>query len=95
LGCFAFDAVLNHQCDFAGCTNPHHLRLGTHATNRAEYLARRSNLVSPLADVRGAAGRTRAIAAAIRTGLNNHEDSAGIEQRIRVAEQAGRPITLW
>lgn len=94
VGFSAIDAVLNHRCDFAGCTNPRHLRLGTHATNRAEYLACRSNLVGPLADVRGAAGRTRAIAAAIRTGLKNHEDPMSIEWRIRVAEQAGRP-TLW
>jgi len=95
VGLSATDAVLNHQCDFAGCTNPRHLRLGTHATNRAEYLARRRNLVGPLADVRGAAGRTHAIAAAIRTGLKNYEDPMSIEQRIRVAERAGRPITLW
>ena len=91
----AIDPVLNHQCDFAGCTNPNHLRLGTHATNRVDYLARRSNLVGPLADVRGAAGRTRAIAAAVRAGLKNHEDPMSIERRIRVAEQDGRPITLW
>ena len=67
----AEDAVICHQCDFAGCTNPAHMRLGTNATNRVEYIARRKNVASPLADVRGAAGRTRAIAAAIRTGLAN------------------------
>lgn len=65
----AEDAVICHQCDFAGCTNPAHMRLGTNSTNRAEYIARRKNVASPLADVRGAAGRTRAIAAANRTGL--------------------------
>lgn len=95
LGFSAIEAVLNHRCDFAGCTNPRHLRLGTNATNRAEYLARRSNPIGPLADVRGAAGRTRAIAVAIRTGLKSHEDSMSIERRIEVAERAGRPITLW
>jgi hypothetical protein len=31
------DAVICHQCDFAGCTNPKHMRLGTNATNRFEY----------------------------------------------------------
>src|SRR5215217_3827589 len=56
----AEDAVICHQCDFAGCTNPAHMRLGTNTTNRAEYFARRENLAGPLADVRGAAGRTRA-----------------------------------
>ena len=91
----AEDAVICHQCDFAGCTNPAHMRLGTDATNKAEYFARRSNLAGPLADVRGAAGRTRAIAAAIRAGLDEHEDAASIEKRIRAAEIAGRPLTLW
>ena len=62
---------------------------------KAEYFARRSNLAGPLADVRGAAGRTRAIAAAIRAGLDGHEDAASIEKRIRAAEIAGRPLTLW
>jgi hypothetical protein len=91
----AEDAVICHQCDFAGCTNPAHMRLGTQTTNRAEYFARRTNLVSPLADVRGAAGRTRSIAAAIRTGLANREDAVSIEKRICAAELAGLPLTLW
>jgi hypothetical protein len=89
------DVVICHQCDFAGCANPGHMRLGTSATNRVEYFARRRNLANPLADVRGAAGRTRAVAAAIRTGLANHEDAASIEVRIRAAEAAGLPLTLW
>jgi hypothetical protein len=91
----AEDAMICHQCDFAGCTNPAHMRLGTNATNRAEYFARRKNVASPLADVRGAAGRSRAIAAAIRTGLEQQEDSGTIESRIRAAEIAGLPLTLW
>lgn len=53
----ADDAVLCHQCDFAGCVNPQHMRLGTNAVNRTEYHLRRRNLASPLADVRGPAGR--------------------------------------
>ena len=89
------DAVICHHCDFAGCANPGHMRLGTNATNRVEYFARRRNLANPLADVRGAAGRTRAVAAAIRTGLADHEDAACIEVRIRAAEAAGLPLTLW
>jgi hypothetical protein len=87
--------VVCHQCDFAGCMNPAHMRLGTNASNRAEYLARRNNVASPLADVRGAAGRTRAIAAAIRAGLAGNEDAASIEARIHTAEAAGLPLTLW
>lgn len=89
------DAVLCHQCDFAGCTNPAHMQLGTNTTNRAEYTTRRRNLASPLSDVRGAAGRTRAIATAIRTGLANGDDANTIEARILAAEIAGLPLTLW
>jgi hypothetical protein len=87
--------VICHQCDFAGCANPEHMRLGTNATNRAEYVTRRKDLASPLADVRGAGGRTRAIAAAVRAGLANNEDTTSIEKRIRAAEIAGCPLTLW
>lgn len=89
------DAVLCHQCDFAGCVNPAHMLLGTNRTNRNEYDLRRRNISSPLADVRGQAGRTRAIADAIQTGLDQHEDLDNIEQRILTAEQAGLPFTLW
>ena len=89
------DTVICHQCDFTGCVNPAHMRLGTHATNRFEYLTRRRNLASPLADVRGAAGRARALACAIRTGLAHDEDATTIEKRIRDAETAGQPLTLW
>ncbi|MDX5962224.1 hypothetical protein SIM91_02565 [Rhodococcus opacus] len=91
----ADDAVLCHQCDFAGCVNPHHMRLGTNAVNRTEYYLRRRNLASPLADIRGPAGRTRAIAAAVRAGLANGDKPDRIELRIRRAEAAGLPLTLW
>ncbi|OUS94513.1 hypothetical protein CA951_18460 [Rhodococcus sp. NCIMB 12038] len=87
--------MLCHQCDFAGCVNPHHMRLGTNAVNRTEYHLRRRNLSSPLADVRGPAGRIRAVAAAIRTGLARSDDTDSIEERIRCAEAAGLPLTLW
>ncbi|QSE41325.1 hypothetical protein JXX30_00345 [Rhodococcus erythropolis] len=89
------DAVLCHQCDFAGCTNPAHMLLGTNRTNRSEYDLRRRNVASPLADVRGPAGRTRAIADAIRSGLDRDENLDRIEERIRGAEHAGLPFTLW
>jgi len=87
--------VLCHQCDFAGCVNPAHLLLGTNRINRSQYDLRRRNITSPLADVRGPAGRTRAIAAAIRTGLDRNENLDMIEQRIHEAEQSGMPFTLW
>ncbi|NLU65007.1 hypothetical protein HCA61_22480 [Rhodococcus sp. HNM0563] len=89
------DVTVCHQCDYAACTNPGHMRLGTNATNRIEYVRRRRNLHSPLADVRGAAGRSHAIAEAVRAGLRAGEDAAAIDARIRAAEDAGRPLSLW
>ncbi|GCB59541.1 MULTISPECIES: hypothetical protein [Rhodococcus erythropolis group] len=89
------DAVLCHQCDFAGCTNPTHMRLGTNRSNRSEYELRRRNIASPLADVRGPAGRTRAIAAAIRSGVEQNVANDVIDERIAAAEAAGRPLSLW
>jgi hypothetical protein len=89
------DPVLCHRCDEAGCTNPSHLRLGTAAENRSEWALRRRNPGGPLADVRGAAGRTRAIAAAVRAGLALGEPADLIERRIRIAERDGAPLTLW
>ncbi|GAX58351.1 HNH endonuclease [Streptomyces olivochromogenes] len=91
----AEDPVVCHTCDFHGCTNPAHLRLGTAAENRAEWRLRRHNPHGPLADVRGAAGRTRAIAQAIRAGLQADEPPDLIEKRIRATEAAGLPLTLW
>lgn len=52
---------------------------------------RRRNPHGPLADTRGAAGRTHAIAHAIRAGLVAGESPEEIEERIRAAEEAGLP----
>ena len=84
----AEDAAICHQCDFAGCTNSAHMRLVLNTRNRIEYVTRRKNPAGPLADVRGAAGQTRAIAAAIRTGLANNENAASIEKPIRAENLA-------
>ncbi|MEY9969484.1 hypothetical protein ABIA33_007572 [Streptacidiphilus sp. MAP12-16] len=89
------DPVLCHTCDSHGCTNPAHLRLGTSAQNRTEWAQRHRNPGGPLADLRGAAGRTRAIAAAVHAGLTRGEARERIDQRIRAAEQGGLPLTLW
>ncbi|MDT3397318.1 HNH endonuclease [Streptomyces sp. B1866] len=91
----ADDPCLCHRCDEAGCVNPSHLRLGTNAENRAEWAQRHRNPHGPLADLRGAAGRARAVAAAIRAGIIAGEDPAQIEQRIQAARDEGRPLTLW
>lgn len=85
--------MLGHQCDLAGCTNPAHMQLGTNRSNRSEYELRRRNIASPLADVRGPAGRTRAIAASIRIGIEQNVGSDIIEERI--AATAGRRLSLW
>ncbi|MFG2671555.1 hypothetical protein [Streptomyces sp. NPDC048445] len=89
------DPVLCHRCDSHGCTNPAHLRLGTSAENRAEWAQRHRNPGGPLADLRGAAGRTRAIADAVREGLRRSDSPQQIEQRILDAERHGLPLTLW
>jgi hypothetical protein len=84
-----------HTCDNHSCQRPDHLRLGTSAENRAEWLARRSNPGSPLADLRGPAGRSREIGAAIRSGLAAGESEAEIAVRVEAVIAEGRPLSLW
>lgn len=60
--------VLAHDCDEAACQNPAHLTPATMASNHHDWDTRRWHLGSPLRDTRGAAGRARAIRAAILTG---------------------------
>ena len=48
-----------------------------------------------LGDVRGPAGRTRDIAAAIRTAIARNEDADTIDQRIQAPEDGGLPLSLW
>lgn len=82
-----------HTCD--SCQQPTHLRLDTAAENRAEWLARRKDPGSPLADLRGPARRSRAIGAAIRAGQEEGESKAEIAARFRAAIAAGRALSLW
>jgi hypothetical protein len=91
----ADDPCLCHRCDEAGCVNPAHLRLGTTAENRAEWAQRHRNPHGPLADLRGAAGRARAVAAVVREGLAAGESAEQIEERIQAARNEGQPLTLW
>lgn len=91
----AEDPVLCHRCDSHACENPRHLRLGTTAENRAEWVSRHRDPQGALADLRGPAGRARAIAAAIRAGLVVGDSAVQIEERIRAAEQEGLPLLLW
>lgn len=89
------DPVVCHRCDSHACTNVNHLRLGTVAENRAEWVRRHRDPTSPLADLRGPAGRARAIAQAVRDGLAVGETQQQIEARIRDAEAEGLPLILW
>ncbi|MGW8593480.1 hypothetical protein ACWGLC_17465 [Dietzia sp. NPDC055877] len=89
------DPILCHRCDYAGCTNPHHLRLGTATDNRTEYLARRHSHSSPLADTRGPAGLSRAIADTVSEALRQNAPPEVIEELIRAAAVAGQPWALW
>ncbi|MFI6157308.1 hypothetical protein ACIBCA_32010 [Kitasatospora sp. NPDC051170] len=91
----AEDPVVCHTCDSHGCSNPVHLRLGTALENRAEWALRHRDPAGPLADLRGPAGRTRAIAGAVRRGLAHGEAPERIEEHIRAAERDGLPLTLW
>lgn len=59
------DAVIRHDCDESSCMNPADLRRGSMADNSADWVARRHRLDGPLGDVRGLAGRARAIRSAL------------------------------
>jgi hypothetical protein len=81
----AQDPMLCHRCDSHGCTNPAHLRIGTAAKNRAEWAQRHRDPTGPLADCRGPAARTRAIAQAVLAGLAAGDTAAAIDERYRRA----------
>ncbi|MFG3259071.1 hypothetical protein [Streptomyces sp. NPDC048172] len=91
----AFEPTVCHRCDNHSCQNPAHLRLGTAAENRSEWLARRGDPASPLADIRGPAGRARAIARTIRAAQTAGEDETAIASRVGAVINAGTPFTLW
>lgn len=84
-----------HTCDEASCQNADHLRIVDVAENTAEWSERRRNPRGPLADLRGPAGRSRAIATAIQAGLAAGEDEERVAARVRAAQSAGLPLTLF
>lgn len=57
------------------------------------YTLRRRNLASKLADVRGTAGRIRAIVDTVRSGLSNDEDPDILRHAIRDVEVTGSLVT--
>lgn len=86
---------VRHDCDEYICQNPRHLVIGTTADNSEDYVRRRHRTSGPLVDVRGPAGRGRAIRAAILSAPN---DAAALVAW-QAAAAAGDPqpdqLHLW
>lgn len=80
--------VLRHGCDEASCQEPSHIVEGTAADNYWDWHRRRHRRGGPLRDVRGAAGRARAIRDAI---LAAGGDPACQEAAALAAAAAGDP----
>lgn len=83
--------VIRHACDESACTNPAHWVLGTRADNSADYEARKDDPLSPLADLRGPAGRARAIRRAVLEAQARGASPEGIDHAIRRVMDAGMP----
>lgn len=66
----AVPVIAHWWCDNPLCQKPEHWQASTAAQNRAEYIARRDAVLHPLADVRGARGRARAVRDAAREGAD-------------------------
>src|SRR5258708_1893118 len=83
--------VIRHTCDESACVNPSHWVLGTKADNAADYEARKGDPLSPLADLRGSAGRARAIRQAILEARSRGVSPEAVDHAIRRAMDAGMP----
>lgn len=62
--------MLGHNCDNPLCQNPEHWRESNARLNGLEYSRRHNGIRSPLADLRGARGRSREIRDAARDGAD-------------------------
>jgi hypothetical protein len=82
----AGELVVRHACDEPPCQNPAHWIPRTRGDNNRDAAARRRLAGHALADVRGAAGRARAVQAAILAADTQHLDAA-----IAAALAAGNP----
>jgi len=83
--------VIRHRCDEPGCQAAGHLAAGSPAANSHDYLARRRDPYSPLADRRGPRGRAVAIRDAILAALAEGASLGEIEAAIERASVAGIP----
>ncbi|MFD5236061.1 HNH endonuclease [Streptomyces tendae] len=78
--------VVRHRCDHGACQNPGHWLPGTRGDNNRDAAARRRLAGHALTDVRGAAGRARAVQAAIAAA-----DPERLDEAIAAALAAGNP----
>jgi len=91
--------AVRHRCDEPLCTAPEHLEVGTFAENSRDTIVRPYRAAD--LDVRGSAGRSRAIRAALLTALarGGDTDPSAIGAAVRAAMLAGDPnrdqLTLW
>jgi hypothetical protein len=83
--------VIRHRCDEPGCQAAGHLAVGSPAENSHDYLARRRDPYSALADRRGPRGRAVAIRDAILAALAEGAGLGEIEAVIEGASAAGIP----
>jgi HNH endonuclease len=92
------ELVVRHRCDEPLCTATGDLALGTYADNRWDAIARPHRAAD--LDVRGSAGRSRAIREAVlRVLASDDANPAAIGAAARAAMLAGDPnrdqLTLW
>ncbi|KAB7833542.1 HNH endonuclease [Streptomyces mobaraensis] len=86
VGALAGGLVVRHRCDEGACQNPAHWLAGTRGDNNRDAASRRRLAGHALADVRGAAGRARAVQAAIAAA-----DPEDLDAAIAAALAAGNP----
>jgi hypothetical protein len=89
--------VIRHRCDSPSCQLPEHWIEGTRRDNAIDYASRSRITGHALADLRGAAGRARAIRDAIRSALTDGKDvETAIEAAIRTGQPGGaEQAALW
>ena len=85
--------AVSHRCDEHYCTAPHHLVLGTQASNHAEYYARQQRAV--FLDTRGPRGRALAVRDAVTAAITRGATPDQIRAAMAEARALGEPATLF